>query len=346
MWDAFFLHALLRHHSEKSPKSVLRLTNKGSNADRLKPALEERNLAMVGPGQEHWNHACDLCCATEENVNGTTRRCQSLPSRDDLNQGFKTGWMRAAVTDGVTVGRPCCGHHDCQGDLPSQRARFCSAHENLNNICSVVACEARAPTGFRTCEDPEHRALEDLNLESKSAMFQLRKRLQKHNMAHLPDSTSDPEASLLPEMDLEDAPAWHCSSQPLFSTQTECNPRAMPTAVPAAHSLSSAVSVASVDAAPSAAATSASTSSLAPNVVGTSAVRPPPLLQPPSVGSSTPSGPKAKIKARLGRSWTHNEQLCVATCGVILGRATFYGSEAVNGTRVSRNPAICREFRN
>ncbi|KAK1233689.1 hypothetical protein PQX77_002846 [Marasmius sp. AFHP31] len=38
-------------------------------------------------------------------------------------------------------------------------------------------------------------------------------------------------------------------------------------------------------------------------------------------------------KARFGRKWTHNEQLCVASCGVILGRATFFGSEAPNGVR-------------
>ncbi|ETW86544.1 hypothetical protein HETIRDRAFT_121213 [Heterobasidion irregulare TC 32-1] len=38
-----------------------------------------------------------------------------------------------------------------------------------------------------------------------------------------------------------------------------------------------------------------------------------------------------KLRARFGCSRTHSEQLCVATCGVVLGRATFYGSEAVNG---------------
>lgn len=35
-----------------------------------------------------------------------------------------------------------------------------------------------------------------------------------------------------------------------------------------------------------------------------------------------------RIKALLGRRHTHNEELCVASCGVILGRATFFGSEA------------------
>jgi CxC6 like cysteine cluster associated with KDZ transposases len=39
-------------------------------------------------------------------------------------------------------------------------------------------------------------------------------------------------------------------------------------------------------------------------------------------------------KARFGRRWTHNEELVVASCGVILARATFFGSEAPNGVKV------------
>ncbi|KAF7294714.1 hypothetical protein MIND_01008700 [Mycena indigotica] len=46
----------------------------------------------------------------------------------------------------------------------------------------------------------------------------------------------------------------------------------------------------------------------------------------PSVGNQKP-------KARFGRRRTHNEELCVMSCGVIVGRATFYGSEAPNGVR-------------
>ncbi|KAF7292669.1 hypothetical protein MIND_01165100 [Mycena indigotica] len=36
------------------------------------------------------------------------------------------------------------------------------------------------------------------------------------------------------------------------------------------------------------------------------------------------------VRARFGRTMTHNEELCVSSCGIILGRATFYGSEAPN----------------
>lgn len=48
-----------------------------------------------------------------------------------------------------------------------------------------------------------------------------------------------------------------------------------------------------------------------------------------------PEAGNKTIRARFGRRRTHNEQLCVASCGIILGRATFYGSEAPNGVRVS-----------
>jgi hypothetical protein len=41
-----------------------------------------------------------------------------------------------------------------------------------------------------------------------------------------------------------------------------------------------------------------------------------------------------KAKALFGRRKTHNEELTVMSCGVIIGRATFYGSEAANGVLV------------
>jgi hypothetical protein len=47
------------------------------------------------------------------------------------------------------------------------------------------------------------------------------------------------------------------------------------------------------------------------------------------------TGNRRRLRARFGRKRTHNEELCVTSCGVILGRATFYGSEAPNGIRVS-----------
>lgn len=48
-----------------------------------------------------------------------------------------------------------------------------------------------------------------------------------------------------------------------------------------------------------------------------------------------PEGGNRSVRARFGRRRTHNEELCVGSCGVILGRATLYGSEAPNGVRVN-----------
>ena len=49
-----------------------------------------------------------------------------------------------------------------------------------------------------------------------------------------------------------------------------------------------------------------------------------------------PESGNKSIKARFGCRRTHNEQLRVASCGTILGRATCYGLEASNGVHVSK----------
>jgi hypothetical protein len=46
------------------------------------------------------------------------------------------------------------------------------------------------------------------------------------------------------------------------------------------------------------------------------------------------------FKAQLGRRWTHNEQLIVRPCGIIIARATFFGAEAVSSVAVCMYPHI------
>jgi hypothetical protein len=43
-----------------------------------------------------------------------------------------------------------------------------------------------------------------------------------------------------------------------------------------------------------------------------------------------------QLRAYFGRRRTHNEQLIMRPCGVILSRATFFGSEAVSAVNVSQ----------
>lgn len=43
------------------------------------------------------------------------------------------------------------------------------------------------------------------------------------------------------------------------------------------------------------------------------------------------------LKARFARRRTHNEQLIVSCCGVVLARGTMFGAEAISGVKVSHN---------
>ena len=73
--DEVFLYSLLRDHAEN--QSVLHLRNDGNQSERLVEALRVRNTSMVGPGQEHWNHACDLCYHYREE-GGRIGNCSSF----------------------------------------------------------------------------------------------------------------------------------------------------------------------------------------------------------------------------------------------------------------------------
>ncbi|KZO91312.1 hypothetical protein CALVIDRAFT_521789 [Calocera viscosa TUFC12733] len=46
-------------------------------------------------------------------------------------------------------------------------------------------------------------------------------------------------------------------------------------------------------------------------------------------------GKKKVLRARFGRRRTHNEQLIVRPCGIIVARGTFYGAEVLGSVVVS-----------
>lgn len=47
-----------------------------------------------------------------------------------------------------------------------------------------------------------------------------------------------------------------------------------------------------------------------------------------------PEGGNRRLRAYFGKRRTHNEQLIMRPCGVILSRATFFGSEAISAVHV------------
>lgn len=54
-------------------------------------------------------------------------------------------------------------------------------------------------------------------------------------------------------------------------------------------------------------------------------------------GSASGKGRKRDVKGVFCRKWTHNEQLMVRPCGIVVGRATFYSSESVTGVKVGHD---------
>jgi len=264
VWEAFFIYSLLLDHMEHG--TILDLPHAVPDQTiRLRAALEARTLAMAGPGQELWSHACDLCCkyrTTDSGVIGKLPRVHTYLA----NIIFSTEALRATVTDGVSMGHLCCGVHDCKQPLTSQRRRFCTQHDNLKDVCAVTTCSRPCDPGYKTCGVQEHRRLEVVGNEQRTAMFQLRKRLERLNSTQIEDALSSGLGALNLEVD-ENVDAIKTA---------ECNDK-------------------------------------------------------PPEGNTKP-------RIRLNRRRTHNEQLCVTTCGVILGRATFFGSEAVNGVVVSTFP--------
>ncbi|KAF7968972.1 hypothetical protein HWV62_28773 [Athelia sp. TMB] len=241
VWDSFFLNGLLLDFKDR--KDTLELDNNTvDHATRLRPAIQARNERMVGPGQELWNHACEVCCASRE-IDG---RVQML---------------RAVVTDGVTIGHPCCGVHDCKEPLRSQRNRFCPTHWDKNTECAVVGCTNAMSPSHTTCAEPDHRSLETRGVEAHTAMFQLRRRLERLKVYHPEDEGDTIEAGEA------------LATGEVVEIEDDNHP-------------------------------------------------------------NKPESGNRKVRARFGRRRTHNEQLCVTTCGIILGRATMYGSEGVNGVRL------------
>jgi len=61
VWDGLCLYWLFEDAHECDAVLVL-VHDAPTQAKQLQPAMRAHNLHMAGPGQEAWNHACELCC--------------------------------------------------------------------------------------------------------------------------------------------------------------------------------------------------------------------------------------------------------------------------------------------
>ncbi|KAF9538564.1 hypothetical protein CPC08DRAFT_824622 [Agrocybe pediades] len=246
VFRAFVLNGLLRECYEQG--TTLLLPDLGDHDDRLKAAMELRTRNIIAHGQKERMHACNKCE-------------KPLPLEGSGHCGLQP--FRACVTDGISLGRPCCKVHNCKAPLPTNRAHFCVEHEEHKAMCVIAGCSSKNETGFQTCAEPAHRSIETHRKERGKAFFQLSARLKNQfNSTQLANSLATKDDDV-PDMEDEN-----------YSN---------------------------------------------PNTHG-------------SDTRKSESGNRPR-KTNFARRRTHNEQLVVACCGVILGRATMYGAEAISGVK-------------
>lgn len=86
--------------------------------------------------------------------------CSSPSDPLSLFSTYIPARVTAGVTDGVTLGHPCCSVHNCKNTLARQYHRYCPEHAGLRNTCAVKDCIHPNETGFDTCNLEAHRQYE------------------------------------------------------------------------------------------------------------------------------------------------------------------------------------------
>lgn len=247
------------------------------------------------------------------------------------------------------MGRPCCSVHNCTIALRSTQDRFCPSHASLDSICAVTDCDAPVAKGYRTCSLVAHRAVEDRFKLMGKAAFHLRSRLQRSKVTTPEDSVApkspEDEDDIELDEDDEDAPPPPDSmpspdSTPPDSAAALPPVSVMPDSAPPPNSTPSPDSAPPPDSTPSPDST-APPNSAPPLAEPPSLPSPPPCAQPPPPSQQCPDKPpegNRKLRAMFGRRRTHNEQLFVRPCGMIIERDTCFGSESVSQIAVCGSP--------
>ena len=109
-------------------------------------------------------------------------------------------YVDCLVTDGINIGRPCCSVLHCTGDLRTPRDHWCAAHQAQAAKCVIVGCAELRREDHRTCG--HHAAVETHYYATGNAMFTLRGRLQRAQVAHPTDAVT-PTAPVDEDIEVE-----------------------------------------------------------------------------------------------------------------------------------------------
>ncbi|KAF8581706.1 hypothetical protein K439DRAFT_1647814 [Ramaria rubella] len=118
--DGFYLYSLLLDKAEHKQRLVLP-HDATLQKLRLELLIAEWNATMEGFGKESYAHAYDVCCHIYEDEDVHLVKLQGV------------------VSDGSTIGHPCCTIHDCQVPLANSSWNiYCPAHLGYEAKCAVT----------------------------------------------------------------------------------------------------------------------------------------------------------------------------------------------------------------
>ncbi|KAF9044902.1 hypothetical protein BJ165DRAFT_1347250 [Panaeolus papilionaceus] len=160
IWNAIAYLAILEHYERDSLR--LEIPHGEDEKDRLSQVIRERNKVFDENGQPEWAHYCNKCVRFF-----------------DGSDGEPEYYARAIVSDGITIGHPCCNVAHCEVALANKRHRYCPEHAYLNAVCSVEGCTKPIVAGTLSCDIPEHVLLYSNYKKRKNAKFQRKKAKNK-----------------------------------------------------------------------------------------------------------------------------------------------------------------------
>ncbi|KAJ3524994.1 hypothetical protein NMY22_g10758 [Coprinellus aureogranulatus] len=331
VWDTFTILSLLEDGMQQG--ELLVVPASGDQSQRFVEAMSRRNERIILYGQpDAVEHICDKCARFFEMPDGEIR------------------YSQAAVSDGLSMGRPCCGEFRCSIPLASTRDRFCPTHSHLNDVCAVKGCnspvDARTvvdkATGKskavkrKTCTLPLHRAIEDKAEERGTACFLLRDRFQ-HARAVYGSKKGGPGTSsameLPPEVGIsipEEVETFVVTGPDSVAILSQPNPGTVGVENEAVSESPSTTDDAQMLVDPDTGTNGEASSPMlvdAPQLAGT---QPRGTLPVPQNDCPSKSKGNRTFKAQLSRTRSHNEQTVLRPCGITMSRATMFGVEAVS----------------
>lgn len=195
VWDGFVLMALLEDYDSQDLelKHILGVPHGGTQKNQFDEAIHNQNLFMSQSGQPEWAHYCSKCCRVKEGQNREPSGAHYFNQHTPILMLGILEMTQVIVTDGITIGHPCCGVAHCSTPLASNKDRFCPDHQDQGNICCVISCCNHIDPGFLTCSEPNHQELDRQCQLGNKGFFQLCDQLAQQKVTH-PDNSFNTKA--------------------------------------------------------------------------------------------------------------------------------------------------------